>query len=350
MKEVAIPPAAPPTGYRKLSDRLELHCLATGTGRGNVGLRDAVREGLLAQPKRTPPFLLYDRLGSILFDAICEVPEYYLTRAETEILRLHGGEIASCLPAPVRLVELGSGSSNKTKLLLAAMLETQGGLQYLPIDVSGSAVERSSRELLSTFPDLRITGFVGGYFESLERLAAGVAPADPGVRTVILFLGSSIGNLDAAGTRALLTSVRGALAPGEALLLGADLKKPEEILLPAYDDGLGVTAAFNQNLLVRINRELGGTFDLNAFSHRVLYNPDKGRVEMHLESLVDQIVRIRDLDLAIPFAAGETIHTESSHKYDHDELAHLSADTGFHLEKSWFDSEKRFSENLLVAV
>ncbi len=335
------------TGRRQMSERFDLHWLSTV--RGNDGLSDVLREGLLARPKQTPPFLLYDRLGSILFDAICEVPEYYLTRAEAEILEVHGQEIARCIPGPLRLVELGSGSSNKTKLLLKAVLETQADLEYLPIDVSGSAVKQSSRALLNTFQNLRITGFIGGYFESLEQLAAGVVPADTGVRTVVLFLGSSIGNLDSVGARKLLSSVRRALAPGEAFLLGADLKKPEEILLPAYDDKLGVTAAFNLNLLVRINRELGGEFDLDTFAHRVRYDADPGRVEMHLESLVEQKVPIRGLDLEISFAAGETLHTESSHKYDHDQLHAFAEETGFHLEKSWFDSERRFSENLLLA-
>ena len=332
--------------HRRISRRLELSVLRHQT-RG-PDFAESVRAGLTGTPKTLPPRLLYDPLGSVLFDAICLLPEYYLTRVESEILEADSRSIIEPLASPVRLIELGSGSSTKTPYLLEAILERQETLEYVPIDVSQSALVRSSRELLNVFPGLSIRGTVADYFEALHHLEK--EPAPEGVSTLVLFLGSSIGNLDGAGARNLLRSVRKVLSQGDAFLLGADLKKPEELLLPAYDDVLGITAAFNRNLLVRMNQELDAGFDLAAFGHRVRYDDGLGRVEMHLESFRDQTIPIRALELQIPFAAGETIHTESSHKYDPDQLHSLAADTGFHLVKSWHDPAHRFSENLLLAT
>ena len=222
-------------------------------------------------PKVLYPKYFYDELGSLLFEAITALPEYYPTRAEAEILRAHAGEIAAALGGPVWLLELGSGDGQKTRLLIEALLARQGTLEYVPVDISESAVEASSRSLLFSYPELRITAYVGEYQAAL-RSDPGGAASPPG-RTLVLFLGSTLGNLDPEERRALLRDVRALLDPGEGFLLGVDLKKSESVLLPAYDDALGVTAAFNLNLLVRINRELGGEFDLAAFRHRARLQP-----------------------------------------------------------------------------
>ena len=306
-----------------------------------------VRRGLTASPKFLYPKYFYDELGSRLFEAITALPEYYVTRADAEILRAHAGEMVGAVPGPVLLVELGSGDGQKTRLLIEALIASQGGLEYLPVDISESAVQVSSRALLLAYPDLRVNAYVGEYHSAMAEIHR---KGTRGLRTLILFLGSTLGNLDPEERRALLTDIRRLLEPGDALLLGVDLKKSEDVLIPAYDDPLGVTAAFNLNLLVRINRELGGGFDVTAFRHRALYNQEEGRIEMHLESRREQTVPVRGLDLEIPFAAGETIFTESSYKFDLGQIAALAAWAGFELRRTWTDSAGRFASNLLVAV
>ncbi len=307
-----------------------------------------VRRGLTAAPKVLFPKYFYDALGSRLFEAICELPEYYLTRAETEIFQRHAGEIASALDGPVRLLELGSGDGRKTRLLIEALVARQEGLEYLPIDVSRSAVEQSSERLLHAFPELTVTAFVAEYQEGLRALRGERVP--PGLRTLALFLGSTIANLDPGERIALLREIRGVLRPGDGLLLGVDLRKSESVLLPAYDDALGVTASFNRNLLLRINRELGGGFELGAFRHRALWNREHGRIEAHLESLREQTVPIRDLGLEVRFVLGETIHTESSYKLDLGQVAEMAEAGGYVLRRTWTDREGRFASNLLGAV
>jgi L-histidine N-alpha-methyltransferase len=305
-----------------------------------------VRAGLTAHPKVLYPKYFYDELGSRLFEAITALPEYYPTRAEAEILREHAGEISGFLSGPVRLVELGSGDGQKTRLLLEALIARQGNLEYLPIDISEAAVEASARVLLAAYPDLRVTAYVGEYQQALRA----IRPLSPSLgRTLVLFLGSTLGNLDPEERPRLLRDVRGLLAPGDAFLLGVDLKKAEDVLIPAYDDPLGVTAAFNLNLLGRINRELGGAFDLASFRHRAVYNREAGRIEMHLESRRAQTVAIRSLGIEVAFEEAETIHTESSYKFGRDQIAALAAETGFELRRTWTDSEGRFASNLLVA-
>ena len=307
-----------------------------------------VRAGLTAHPKILYPKYFYDELGSRLFEAITALPEYYPTRAEAEILRGHAGEIAGFLKGgPVRLVELGSGDGQKTRLLIEALLGRQGSLEYLPVDISEAAVEASAQVLLAAYPDLRVTAYVGEYHQALRALRE--QPSETPGRTLVLFLGSTLGNLDPEDRPPLLRDVRGLLAPGEAFLLGVDLKKSEDVLIPAYDDPLGVTAAFNLNLLGRINRELGGQFDLSSFRHRVVYNREAGRIEMHLESRRAQTVAIRALGIDVSFEEGETIHTESSYKFDVAQVAALARETGFELRRTWTDSEGRFASNLLVA-
>jgi L-histidine N-alpha-methyltransferase len=308
---------------------------------------DDVRLGLTSTPKFLYPKYFYDELGSHLFEAITALPEYYVTRAEAEILQAHSGEIVAALGGPIWLVELGSGDGQKTRLLIEALLARQEKLEYVPVDISESAVALSSQSLLTSYPDLRITAYIGEYQAALRTIRKErVAPG----RTLVLFLGSSLGNLDREERRALLRDVRSLLNPGEGFLLGVDLEKPESVLIPAYDDPLGVTAAFNLNLLVRINRELGGGFDLAAFRHRALYNRVEGRVEMHLESRREQTVPVRGLGIEVPFATGESIHTESSYKFRPEQIAALATATGFELRRTWTDSRGWFASNLLVAV
>lgn len=308
-----------------------------------------VRRGLTTSPKVLQPKYFYDELGSALFAAICALPEYYLTRAESAILAAHAGEMVAGLAAPVRLVELGSGDAVKTRYVIRALLARQPELEYVPIDISESALAASSRRLTGSYPELRVHPRVGDYLHELEELAHERSAAG-GASTLVLFLGSTLGNLDAGESRALLGGVRAMLGPGGALLLGVDLKKSEEVLIPAYDDPLGVTAAFNLNLLVRMNRELGGDFDLRRFRHRAVYNREMGRMEMYLDSLADQVVRLSDLDLAVPFAAGEGLLTECSYKFDRDQVAALAADTGFDVGGAWTDPDGFFASFLLRAA
>jgi L-histidine N-alpha-methyltransferase len=311
-----------------------------------------VRRGLTAHPKVLYPRYFYDTLGSRLFEAICELPEYYPTRAETEIFERHAaeiaGEVAREVEAPVRLVELGSGDGRKTRLLIGALVARQGPLKYLPIDISRSALEQGAERLLQVFPELSVTGFAADYQTGLHALRG--HPVPRGFRTLAVFLGSTIGNLDPEDRVELLRGIRGVLRPGDCLLLGVDLRKSTDILLPAYDDALGVTAAFNLNLLVRINQELGGGFDLAAFRHRACWNDELSRIEMHLESLADQTVPIRSLDLEVHFAAGETIHTESSYKPDLGQVEKMAAAGGFAVRRTWMDARGWFVSSLLGAV
>ena len=314
-----------------------------------------VRAGLTATPKTLPPKYFYDELGSFLFDAICCLPEYYLTRAESEILRERANEIIAeasrTATGPVRLVELGSGSALKTRYLIDAAIKWQGSLQYVPIDISAATMERSAQALLHEFPELRISAFAGEYFAVLHSpIGVGAVMSDQTVRNVVLFLGSNIGNFDPGEARAFLRDIRSVVRRGDVLLMGADLKKSADLLIPAYDDVLGVTAAFNRNVLVRINRELGGQFDVGLFKHRAVYNEQLGRIEAYLVSRRVQTVPIKELKIEVKFDEGETIHTESSHKFDLGRLSELGGESGFSLEKSWFDRERRFSFNLFAAV
>jgi dimethylhistidine N-methyltransferase len=304
-----------------------------------------VRRGLTATPKFLLPHYFYDALGSALFSAICELPAYYVTRAEDEILRTKAAEIAASFGPNVRVAELGSGSARKTRHLIDAILNRQPSLNFFPVDVDAGILASSSRELLNAYDGLSITAICGDFRDPAALLRPYLPPSD--ARTVVLFLGSSIGNLDPAAAGAMLANLRTALAPGDALFLGADLRKSPSILEPAYDDALGVTAAFNRNVLMRINRELGGTFDLETFAHRAFYNASEGRIEMHLVSKIAQRVLIDGYEIA--FDEGESIHTENSHKYDDVSLAALAAAGNFRIERRWTDSHGYFADLLLVA-
>ena len=303
-----------------------------------------VRAGLTATPKKLLPKYFYDALGSHLFEAICQLPEYYPTRAEAEIFEHHAAEIVSSLNGRLTLVELGSGSSVKTRFLIEALIARQGRLHYQPVDISATMLEQSAQELLKIYPELCITGQARDYTQGL-----GAIERSNGESILALFLGSNIGNYDPPEAIALLRQIRRTLREGDGLLLGADLKKDAAILEAAYDDALGVTAAFNLNLLLRINRELGADFDLKRFQHRAIYNDAQGRIEMHLVSRLAQKIHLNALGLMIEMQAGETIHTENSYKYDQQQLSQMAAAAGFSAKRVWMDKEERFSSSLWLA-
>lgn len=324
-------------------EKLFIHNLVTRDPR--AGLAEDVRRGLTTQPKRFLPKYFYDELGSQLFEAICLLPEYYLTRAENEILQRYADEIVATVAGPTTLIEMGSGSASKTRLIIEALLRKQAELLFMPVDISATALESSSRILLQSYPRLKIEAYAADYFAGLSDLKN-----KPRTRTLALFLGSNISNFDVDEALKFLRALRLVLNEGDALLLGADLKKEKSVLEAAYNDALGVTAAFNLNVLARINRELGGNFDLRAFSHRAVYNEDAGRVEIYIESNRPQTVTIDKLDLQVQFGEGEQIHTENSYKYDLGDIGKLATQTGFTRAQTWQDQKQQFSSNLLLAV
>ena len=308
-----------------------------------------VRAGLTSTPKRLSCRYFYDAEGSRLFDAICELPEYYLTRTEAGILEQRAAELAARFDAPPTLVELGSGSASKTRLLIDAFLARHGTLRYRPIDVALEALELSSRALLADHPGLEVDGLAAEYEEGLTELARErTGPIGSGNARLVLWLGSSIGNFDRDGAKAFLTSVRRTLGPRDRMLVGIDHRKEKAVLEAAYDDAAGVTARFNRNLLVRINRELGGDFAPERFGHRAVYDEAAGRIEMYLVSEEDVNVSIEGLSLAVRFAAGETVHTENSTKYSATEIDDLVDVSGFDTEARWTDDGDLFSVSLLA--
>lgn len=300
-----------------------------------------VASSLSRTPRELPSQYLYDRLGSALFEAICRLPWYRIATIEQRLLETHGPAIHAHAGALTSVVELGPGSGEKLLTLVQARRVRELAVHL--IDVSSEALEQATATL-STVPDLRVCTHQATYEAGLDALAR---DADSGPQ-LVAFLGSNIGNFDAAGARALLASIRAASRPGDALLLGTDLVKSAESLQLAYDDPLGVTAAFNRNLLVRINRELGGDFDLDRFAHRAVWNEPASRVEMHLVSLTRQRVRIPGAGLDLTFEPGDTIWTESSYKYRADELGPRLADVGYVLVDQWTDDS--FALTLARAV
>jgi L-histidine Nalpha-methyltransferase len=304
-----------------------------------------IRAGLTkAGQKELPSKYLYDTLGSKLFDVIVELPEYGLTRADERLLRGHAHEIVRRIPGDVILCELGSGSGRKTRWVLEA-LSRRRHTSYFPIEISPAALDVCRRELA----DIESVGIVGLEREYLDGLLEVAARRKEGQRILVLFLGSTIGNFSHPADVKFLRDVRAILQPGDALLLGTDLEKPTPQLIDAYDDPLGVTAAFNLNLLARINRELGGAFDLDQFEHIARFNYPTRSVEMHLRSMRRQTVAIRDAGLTAAFEEGETIWTENSHKYSLEEVARMAHGSGFGCEAQWIDEEWPFAESLLIA-
>jgi L-histidine N-alpha-methyltransferase len=304
-----------------------------------------VRAGLLGGgQKELPSKYLYDEVGSALFEVISALPEYGLTRADERLLRENSGEIVSLLKSPVLVAELGSGSGKKTRYLLEA-LDSRQQTRYCPIEISHTALTMCAREL-GDIEHISIVGFEREYLDGLLEVADN---RRDGEQLLVLFLGSTIGNFDRPADVKFLRAVRRILQPGDALLLGTDLIKPTPQMLDAYDDSLGVTAAFNLNLLGRINRELGGNFVLSQFSHEARFNAETRSIEMHLRSERNQNVSIARAGLTVTFSAGETIWTESSHKYSRPELLQLAMAAGFRCKEQWVDREWPFAETLLVA-
>jgi len=307
-------------------------------------LAQDVRAGLTKPgQKELPSKYFYDDVGSALFEAISVLSEYGLTRADARLLRETADMVVARLSNPTIVAELGSGSGKKTRFVLEALALRQP-VHYYPIDISGAALAQSEREL-GVIDRVSILGFEAEY---LDGLAAVAQQRQPGQKLLVLFLGSTIGNFDRPAGEAFLKRVRETLEPGDRLLLSTDLVKPEPDLIAAYDDQAGVTAAFNKNLLHRINRELDATFDLKRWRHRAVWNAVERRVEMHLQSTEEQTVHIRKARLAVRFKEGETIWTESSHKYTPGEVVELAARTGFTCEAQWIDREWPFAQSLLV--
>lgn len=304
-----------------------------------------VRAGLTRDgQKELPSKYLYDEVGSALFEVISHLPEYGLTRADERLLQRHASEMVQHLDAPVAVAELGSGSGKKTRWILEALSHWQRTFYY-PVEISRSALAMCEREL-SDIDAISIVGFEREYLDGLLEVAA---RRQPNQRLFVLFLGSTIGNFDRAAGIKFLSELRRILQPGDSLLLGTDLEKPSTQLLRAYDDELGVTAAFNLNLLARINRELDADFDLAQFAHVARINPVARSVEMHLQSKVRQTVRIPVAGLRVEFQEGETIWTESSHKYSSDEVFQMARDSDFCCQAQWIDEQWSFAENLLIA-
>lgn len=304
----------------------------------DAALRADVLNGLTVNPKTLPPKWFYDARGSELFEQITELPEYYPTRAEREILAARSGEIAAASGART-LVELGSGSSEKTRYLIDALTSLAA---YVPVDVSESALTQAGQALIEERPGLEVHALIADFTAPLTL------PETPGPR-LLAFLGGTIGNLLPAERAKFLASVRALLAPGDGLLLGTDLVKDERVLVRAYDDAAGVTAAFNKNVLSVMNRELGSDFDPGAFDHVALWDTEQEWIEMRLRSRTAQTVKVPALDLAVDFAAGEELRTEVSAKFRRDGVtAELDA-AGLELTHWWTDTENRFALSLSMA-
>lgn len=293
-------------------------------------------QGLTQTPKSLPPRYFYDDRGSQLFEQICELPEYYLTRTEALILQEYASEIAA-LTGPCELVELGSGSSTKTRILLDAYQRCQYSLRYLPIDISPSILESSATELLTDYPTLKIHGLVSTYELALKQLSPSPLPT-----RMMVFLGSTLGNFSPAECDQLMTQITQALQPGEYLLLGVDLHKSKAVLEPAYNDTQGVTADFNLNMLAHLNWRFEGNFDLNQFEHWAFYDESKHQIEMHLKSLQPQRVELRTLELKLELGEGETILSEISRKFDLEQMQTYLEQRGLVPVQVWTDAEHWF--------
>ena len=304
----------------------------------------AVRTGLSKRQRELPSMYLYDDLGTALFEAITLLPEYGLTRADERLLRRYSAAIFEHLPAGVMVAELGSGGGRKTRWLLEALVHREP-VVYFPIDISAAALQKCRQEL-SGLGAVSLVGLETSYLEGLREVTV---RRRPGQTLLVLFLGSTVGNFDRPAAEEFLREIRRCLSPGDALLLGTDLEKTVTEMVLAYDDPVGVTAAFNLNLLARINRELGGDFVLRQFSHEVRYHEQERRIEMHLRSERKQTVSIRAADFTCTLHAGETMWTEACHKFHLGEIPAMAKRTGYVCESQWVDGEWAFAENLWIA-
>lgn len=322
----------------KVEKRLQIQHLLSATtieqNKENDG--SDVVWGLTQTPKTLPPRYFYDDCGSQLFEKICELPEYYLTRTETSILQGCAGEIAR-LTGACEIVELGSGSSTKTRILLDAYRDAGYLLRYLPIDVSAGILESSAFQLLADYPSLMIRGLVSTYELALQNLMPSSLPS-----RMICFVGSTLGNLNRKECDRFFSQITNALNPGEYFLLGIDLQKSEQMLNAAYNDSQGVTAAFNLNMLDHLNWRFDGNFDTSEFEHLAFYNTSECQIEMHLRSLRSQIVQLRALNLTVEFQQNEPILTEISRKFDLNAIQHQLASLGLQPIQVWTDPQQWF--------
>jgi L-histidine Nalpha-methyltransferase len=304
-----------------------------------------VLRGLTAMPKSLSPWLFYDEAGSRLFEAITELPEYYLTRTERGILAKYADEILQCAGCrALTLIELGAGTASKTGLLLRAAVRRQGAVDYVPIDVSQSALAAAREHIEADIPGVHVSARVADYTGGIAEIPVN------GYQRMVLYIGSSIGNFEPADAVKVLREVRRRLSPGDLLLLGVDHVKDRQTLLRAYDDAAGVTAEFNKNILMRINRELGANFNPRLFRHRAKWNAERSRIEIYLASLIAQHVTIPALDLEVRFARGETVHTENSYKFTAGSIASIVEQAGFSINQSWTDEREWFGVYLAVRL
>jgi L-histidine Nalpha-methyltransferase len=304
-----------------------------------------VASAFSAQPKRPlSPKYYYDDLGSALFEAICHLPEYYLTRSEAQILSAHATEIVSALHGALELLELGSGSATKTRFLIDAALRTQGTLRYNAIDISHEAIVHACTSLVDACPRLLVRGYIGDYFDVLD---SGTLRLDDKRRVLALCLGSNIGNYAPPEAKRLVAMVSKALRRGDALLIGTDMKKEPDVLERAYNDDAGVMSAFGKNLLLRINRELGASFRLRDFEHVAIYDAQRGCVDSFLQARRTHTVPIPRAGIIARFVDGEMMHTETSYKFDENDFAALIDGTGFREIRTFYDRTRSFALHLL---
>lgn len=302
-----------------------------------------VLDGLSRKPKSLPPKLLYDARGSSLFEQITCLPEYYPTRTEAAILAAYANEICDWLGRNVSVGELGAGTATKTRILLRSLLQRQLRVDYFPLDVSSTALQAAKEEVEKELPTVNVHPQVGD-FADLRFLERQMPPR------LVLYIGSSIGNLEDDEATALLQNIASKLSRGDQLLLGADLMKDRAVMRAAYNDSAGITEAFNKNLLVRINRELNANFEPDAFQHLSFWNETASRMELHLESTCAQSVKVQALDTTLQFWEGERIHTENSYKYTLEHLEDLLQRGGFKMEHTWTDSNSWFAVSLGVII
>eukprot|EP01120_Amphizonella_sp_Union-15-10_P006338 TRINITY_DN2018_c0_g1_i3.p1 TRINITY_DN2018_c0_g1~~TRINITY_DN2018_c0_g1_i3.p1 ORF type:complete len:340 (+),score=42.26 TRINITY_DN2018_c0_g1_i3:65-1084(+) len=330
-------------GYETTENKFELLDSQSNKEATFKSFAESVSESLSQNPKTLNCFFFYDELGSQLFEQITQLEEYYPSTKETEILAKNAEEIVGLCPRGTVLVELGSGSSTKTQILLEAFLK-QSPLTYIPIDISETILTSSSRFLLEKYENLVIKGVPAEYNRGLAQIKEYFSTSP----LLIAWLGTSIGNVKVEESIEFLKSIRQNMKATDRLLIGADLWKSSDVMVPAYDDSKGINAQFNKNILTRINKELGGNFDLDKFDHQIVYNREHERIEMHLASTEDQTCTIKSLNMMVSFKKGETIHTENSHKFTFEKLSQIGTEAGLTLEHHWQDSKEMMSLNLFV--